>query len=338
MGFSVEFTPLTLAGLPELARTGKARGWRYVQILAVNTETGVDLVYSFMKDGTLLNYTIEGVQKTDVVPSITNEYFTAFVCENEIHDLFGVHIEGIVIDFDGAFYDVSQPEPMTIISPEQQAAREKARKLAKAKLARERKAAAAQATYVESHPQAKPVRAAGPITSDDIAAVMETMAASDPERVARVRAALEAQAKKAAEEAAAKDTELQEKLATMSPEHAAKVRAALEKKAQRQSERATGSTTAQRDAEIEAKLAQLDPERAAKVRAALDAKARRETEQQRAQQQRDAQAAKQEALEKRLADMDPERAAKVRAALERKHADIAADIEAGADKTKEAGE
>ena len=49
--------------------------------------------------------------------------------ENEAHDLFGVDIEGIAIDFGGNFYALAQKEPMTIISPEQKAAREKARKV-----------------------------------------------------------------------------------------------------------------------------------------------------------------------------------------------------------------
>ena len=67
-------------------------------------------------------------------------------------------------------------------------------------------------------------------------------------------------------------------LENLDPEKAAKVRAALErKKKAAEAKRAVGSTNVERDAEIEAKLAQLDPERAAKVRAALDAKARQET-------------------------------------------------------------
>ena len=44
---------------------------------------------------------------------------------------------------------------MTIISPEQKAAREKARKVAEAKAAKERAAKAAEASYVASHPEAK---------------------------------------------------------------------------------------------------------------------------------------------------------------------------------------
>ena len=63
----------------------------------------------------------------------------------------------------------------------------------------------------------------------------------DPEKVARVKAAMAAKAKKAAEEdaariereRAAKEAELEAKLAAMDPEKAAKVRAAMEAKAAR---------------------------------------------------------------------------------------------------------
>ena len=75
--------------------------------------------------------------------------------ENEIHDLFGVNVRDIAIDFGGNFYVTAQPSPMTIISPAQKAAREKAKKAAAAKAERARQAAAANASFVTSHPDAK---------------------------------------------------------------------------------------------------------------------------------------------------------------------------------------
>ena len=50
------------------------------------------------------------------MPSVTDQFLAAFVFENEAHDLFGVDIEGIAIDFGGNFYALAQKEPMTIIS------------------------------------------------------------------------------------------------------------------------------------------------------------------------------------------------------------------------------
>ena len=182
MTLQSEFIPLTIEGLPALAAEKKAEGARFVQMLCVNTEEGIDLVYSFMKDGVLTNHEIKGVKKGTTVPSVTDQFLAAFVFENEAHDLFGVDIEGIAIDFGGNFYALAQKEPMTIISPEQKAAREKARKVAEAKAAKERAAKAAEASYVASHPEAKSKPTGDvikPSGSDDLDA---RLAGVDPEK------------------------------------------------------------------------------------------------------------------------------------------------------------
>ena len=133
MALETTFVPLTVEELPALAAAKKDGGWRFVQLLAVNTEDGIDLVYSFMKDNLLENHEIKGVQKGTTVPSITDRFLEAFVFENEAHDLFGVDVQGIAIDFGGNFYALAQKEPMTVISPAQKAARDKAAKIAAAK-------------------------------------------------------------------------------------------------------------------------------------------------------------------------------------------------------------
>lgn len=282
MEFTSEFIPLALGDLPAFSDRMKASGARFVQVLAVNTDAGIDLIYSFMTaDGTLENHEIKGVRKDDVVPSITDNFLAAFVFENEVHDLFGVTIKDIAIDFGGKFYELSQSEPMTILSPAQLKEREKAAKVAAAK--RERAAKTAETEYAAEHPEAiaaRKAKASG-IDPAEMADFEERFAGTDPEKLARIKAAFAAKAAKAQAVQAARE----EKRATravelegLDPEKAAKVRAALErKKKAAEAKRATGSTNVERDAEIEAKLAQLDPERAAKVRAALDAKARRET-------------------------------------------------------------
>ncbi|MEY8461164.1 NADH-quinone oxidoreductase subunit C [Eggerthellaceae bacterium 24-137] len=186
--FSQVFNEVALAEVHELAAARAAEGWRYVQILAVNTENGVDLVYSYMKEGLLENDTVKAVGADDVVPSITDLFLEAFVCENEIHDLYGVAIENIAIDFGGMFYQLAEKAPMTVVSPEQLAAREKAKKIAAAKAAKE---AAAKAPASKAEAPAEPP--AGP-TEEEIQA---KIAGLDPEKAAKVRAALEAKAKKA---------------------------------------------------------------------------------------------------------------------------------------------
>lgn len=186
--FSQVFNEVPLAEVHDLAARRAEEGWRYVQILAVNTEEGIDLVYSYMKDGLLENDTVAAVGADDAVPSITDLFLEAFVCENEIHDLYGVAIENIAIDFGGMFYQLAEKVPMTVVSPEQLAAREKAKKIAAAKAAKE---AAAQK---EQAAPAAPATVAGS-TEEEIQA---KIAGLDPEKAAKVRAALEAKAKTAA--------------------------------------------------------------------------------------------------------------------------------------------
>ncbi len=228
--FSQVFNEVSLAEVHDLAARRAEEGWRYVQILAVNTEEGIDLVYSYMKDGLLENDTVAAVGADDAVPSITDLFLEAFVCENEIHDLYGVAIENIAIDFGGMFYQLAEKAPMTVVSPEQLAAREKAKKIAAAKAAKE---AAAQK---EQAAPAAPAAVAG-FTEEEIQA---KIAGLDPEKAAKVRAAMEAKAKKAAAaavetapapSAALTEEEIQAKIAGLDPEKAAKVRAALEAKA-----------------------------------------------------------------------------------------------------------
>ena len=46
MALETTFVPLTVEELPALAAAKKDGGWRFVQLLAVNTEDGIDLIYS----------------------------------------------------------------------------------------------------------------------------------------------------------------------------------------------------------------------------------------------------------------------------------------------------
>lgn len=142
MALETTFQDIALPDLLTTAAHKKEEGWRCVQMLCVNTEAGIDLTYSFMKDNLIANYQIRGVQKGTEVPSIQGMFLGVFPFENEAHDLFGVNVTGMALDFGGQFYQVAAKEPMTIISPEQKAAREKAAKIAAAKAAKAAQAAA----------------------------------------------------------------------------------------------------------------------------------------------------------------------------------------------------
>lgn len=117
---------MTIAELSDKAQQLKNDQYRFIQILCVTGDDGINVQYSFMKDGVIENYTITGVKKGMKVPSITDKFLAAFVFENEGHDLFGVEFEGSLLDFKGKFYALAEKEPMNVVSPAQQAARDKA--------------------------------------------------------------------------------------------------------------------------------------------------------------------------------------------------------------------
>ena len=167
------------------------------------------LVYTFInvraaqeqiaRDGNyaIENLVVEGIDQCQEIPSISSYYPAVFPFENEAHDLFGLAITDMQIDFKGFFYQVSTAEPMSVITPEVKAAREKAMKIRAAAEAKARKAAAEKAAA------ARPTAAAGSDAQHDEAAAkaalkaaeMEAkLAAMDPEKAAKVRAALAAKA------------------------------------------------------------------------------------------------------------------------------------------------
>ena len=218
----------TTVGIDELlshVQALKGVGARFVQMHA---ERNVDdgsyrLVYTFInvraaqehiaQDGSyaIENLVVEGIDQYQEIPSISSYYPAVFPFENEAHDLFGLAITDMQIDFKGFFYQVSTAEPMSVITPEVKAAREKAMKVRAAAEAKARKAAAEKAAAAAA---GKP--AAG-------AAVAQPAAA----------AGSDAQHDEAAAKAALKAAEMEAKLAAMDPEKAAKVRAALAAKVAR---------------------------------------------------------------------------------------------------------
>ena len=103
MAIPAQYQEISVEGLPALSERMQTEGHRFVQVLAVNTEAGIDVQYTFMKDGVLEVFTIKGVTPEIPIPSITDRFIAAFVFENEIHDLFDVAISDIAIDTHNIF-------------------------------------------------------------------------------------------------------------------------------------------------------------------------------------------------------------------------------------------
>lgn len=103
-----------------LARAGefKAKGWRFAQCCATRAgEAMFELLYTFCDDSTneLANLRVL-ISANDEVPSVGGLFPGAFMFENEMHDLFGINVVGITVDYRGGFYHLHIPAPMAIAS------------------------------------------------------------------------------------------------------------------------------------------------------------------------------------------------------------------------------
>ncbi len=225
--YTTEFVDVPLGDLLTRVQTLKHEGMRFIQLCAEFPEGGIDLVYTFYDEtrDNALNLCVSLPENAEV-PSIQGLYFAAFSYENEAHDLFGVNFINMKLDFGGHFFNLAETSPMTVITPEMKAEREKAAKLRAAKAAKEAKAAreAAEAASAER-------------------ALTEDRAAADAKAVAAVGAMAPKAASDAAEgalapkpTAAERAAKMEAKLAAMDPEKAAKVRAALEARAKKEGE------------------------------------------------------------------------------------------------------
>ena len=219
----------TTVGIDELLPHVQALKGAAARFVQMHAERCVDdgsyrLVYTFInvraaqeqiaRDGNyaIENLVVEGIDQYQEIPSISSYYPAVFPFENEAHDLFGLAITDMQIDFKGYFYQVSTAEPMSVITPEVKAAREKAMKVRATAEAKARKAAAEKAA------------AAAATAGEGVAGAAAQPAAA---------IGSDAQHDEAAAKAALKAAEMEAKLAAMDPEKAAKVRAALAAKAAR---------------------------------------------------------------------------------------------------------
>lgn len=223
----------TTVGIDELLPHVQALKGAAARFVQMHAERCVDdgsyrLVYTFInvraaqeqiaRDGNyaIENLVVEGIDQYQEIPSISSYYPAVFPFENETHDLFGLVITDMQIDFKGFFYQVSTAEPMSVITPEVKAAREKAMKVRAAAEAKARKAAAEKAAAAAA--------GEGAASAGDAAGAAAQSAAA---------AGSDAQHDEAAVKAALKAAEMEAKLAAMDLEKTAKVRAALAAKAAR---------------------------------------------------------------------------------------------------------
>jgi ech hydrogenase subunit D len=105
--------PISMGEVVSKAEKAKKDGCRLVQIGCTKIGDDFEIIYVYDKDYKLTNYRITVKQDTEI-PSISAVYFGAFVYENEIHDLYGIHVKGINIDFKGTFYKTTIKHPFSV--------------------------------------------------------------------------------------------------------------------------------------------------------------------------------------------------------------------------------
>lgn len=98
---------IQVSELLERAKVMLASSARLVQICCTKLPEKMELLYSFDKDFELTSFRITLAGSEGAVPSISGVYLAAFLYENEIHDLFGVRITDIAVDYQGKFYKTS---------------------------------------------------------------------------------------------------------------------------------------------------------------------------------------------------------------------------------------
>ncbi len=97
----------------------RSQGYRLVQICCTALADSTEINYSFDKDYRFMNLRLT-VRPGEEIQSISIIYWSAFVYENEMSELFGVRIRNIVVDYRGQFYRTAVATPF--ITPRADAA------------------------------------------------------------------------------------------------------------------------------------------------------------------------------------------------------------------------
>lgn len=108
-----EITPIDKSDLVGIAAGLFSEGYRFVQVSCVTMESSYELTYSFDKGYRLKNLRTVVAPEEDV-PSISVIFPNAFLYENEIHDLFGVPVRNMSVDYRGTLYRTSIKTPFSI--------------------------------------------------------------------------------------------------------------------------------------------------------------------------------------------------------------------------------
>ena len=93
----------------------KRDGYRLVQICCTRLSDLFEMNYSFDKNYEFVNFRVSLPLENGGLASVSSVYWEAFLYENEVHDLFGIVIHDMVLDYKGNFYRTAQKAPFSVI-------------------------------------------------------------------------------------------------------------------------------------------------------------------------------------------------------------------------------
>ena len=105
-----KITTIEKEALKDKAVRFRNSGWRLSAISATALEA-FELLYSFEKDYEMESLRLIVPRDKAEIPSLSAIYANAFLYENEIHDLFGINVTGLSIDYKGNFYKIALKAP-----------------------------------------------------------------------------------------------------------------------------------------------------------------------------------------------------------------------------------
>jgi len=104
--------------LLERVQLMKAGGWRLAQICCTRLVADQEVSYSFDREGKLTTLRVRVPIRDPELPSISSFFWSAFLYENEMHDLFGLTVKGMVVDYHGNLFTTRVPTPFVTKEPD----------------------------------------------------------------------------------------------------------------------------------------------------------------------------------------------------------------------------
>ena len=107
---NTEFISVNPESVIDESQKLKFAGYHLIQQFATRVPDAYELIYTFGKELEMKNLKIV-LPEDQEISSITSIFPCAFIYENEMHDLFGVQIKMINIDYEGKLYRTAIETP-----------------------------------------------------------------------------------------------------------------------------------------------------------------------------------------------------------------------------------